>query len=226
MPGDDPKQKWIVFLRVDEDGRPAAEVKPGPGPQWYVKHDAATAEAIRTALLLAEWGPVQDGLQMGLRLRQGTAAVGQSAAPKTPAPGGVYGKVTAVATAGTLAQVNIGSDSGLAAGNTLIVFRESEYLGGLTLTVVNTKEAVGKFTPARRGATIREGLPGVLAAGKAKRGGWPAGGRRGDDPECLHRSRTFEQHRMNIYDYWPGTTFRVTAPGGFTTGCRRSPHNS
>src|SRR5205085_2097893 len=26
--------------------------------------------------------------------------------------------------------------------------------------------------------------------------------------------RTFEQHRLNIYDYWPETTFQVTTPGG------------
>jgi RNA polymerase sigma factor (sigma-70 family) len=33
--------------------------------------------------------------------------------------------------------------------------------------------------------------------------------------------QTLEQHRMSIYDYWPGTTFQVTAPGGGTWTLRR-----
>jgi hypothetical protein len=77
-------------------------------------------------------------------------------APKS-APPGVRGKVTYVGTTGTkLAQIDIGSDSGLSRGNTLIVYRGNEWVGDLTLTDVNPKVAVGKFTPAKRGAEIKK----------------------------------------------------------------------
>ena len=73
------------------------------------------------------------------------------------APPGVRGRVTAVGTTGTsLAQVNIGSDSGLSSGNVLIVYRGADYLGDLTLTKVDPKESVGKFTPSKRTSTIQK----------------------------------------------------------------------
>jgi hypothetical protein len=75
--------------------------------------------------------------------------------PKT-APSNVRGKVTSVGTGSNLAQVNIGSDSGLSVGTKLIVYRANEYLGDLTLVTVNPKEAVGKFEPARRGADVKK----------------------------------------------------------------------
>lgn len=81
----------------------------------------------------------------------GGSAVDQVA---TSAPPGVRGKVTGVVPSG-LAQVNIGSDSGLSVGNSLIVFRGNEYVGDLTITTVEPKVAVGKFVPARRTAKIQ-----------------------------------------------------------------------
>ena len=78
--------------------------------------------------------------------------------PARSAPAGVQGKVTHVGTAGSnLAQIDIGSDSGLSGGNSLTVYRGGEYLGELTLTTVTAKQAVGKFTPSRRGAEVRVG---------------------------------------------------------------------
>lgn len=73
------------------------------------------------------------------------------------APPGVRGKVTYVGQSGTnLAQVDIGSDSGLSKGNTLIVYRGNEWVGDLTLSEVQPKVAVGTFKPAKRGATIHK----------------------------------------------------------------------
>jgi len=73
------------------------------------------------------------------------------------APPGVRGKVTNVGETRTnLAQIDIGSDSGLSQGNTLIVYRGNDYLGDLTLSAVQPKTAVGTFKPARRGAEIRK----------------------------------------------------------------------
>lgn len=78
--------------------------------------------------------------------------------PPRSAPGGVRGKVTGVGSSGTsLAQVDIGSDSGLSPGNVLTVYKGSEYKGDLVLTSVQPKIAVGKFTPAKRTATIEKG---------------------------------------------------------------------
>jgi len=75
--------------------------------------------------------------------------------PSTAAPPGVRGKVTGVGTSGSsLAQVNIGSDSGLSPGNVLTVFKGTEYKGDLRLMTVNPKIAVGKFTPAKRTSKI------------------------------------------------------------------------
>jgi len=85
--------------------------------------------------------------------RGATSAVDQ---PTTSAPPGVRGKVTGVGATG-FAQVNIGSDSGLSAGNVLIVFRGSEYLGDLRITVAEPKTAVGKFEPKSRSAKIEVG---------------------------------------------------------------------
>ena len=78
--------------------------------------------------------------------------------PAKSAPPGVRGKVTVVGREGTsLAQVNVGSDSGLAPGNVLTVFRGTVYVGELTLTNTEAKAAVGKFTPAKRTLKIEEG---------------------------------------------------------------------
>ena len=73
------------------------------------------------------------------------------------APPGVRGKVTGVGAAGTsLAQVNIGSDSGLSPGNVLTVYLGTEYKGDLHLTTVEPKTAVGKFMPAKRTSKVEK----------------------------------------------------------------------
>ena len=72
----------------------------------------------------------------------------------TAAPAGVRGKVTAVGS--SFAQVDIGSDSGLTQGNTLVVYRGNDWVGDLSLTRVEAKAAVGQFRPARRGAEIKK----------------------------------------------------------------------
>jgi hypothetical protein len=75
--------------------------------------------------------------------------------PPKSAPPGVRGKVVEVSNSGAgLAQINIGSDSGLSPGNVLTVFVGSDYKGDLTVTAVDPKTAVGKFTPVRRGVQI------------------------------------------------------------------------
>jgi len=77
--------------------------------------------------------------------------------PPKAAPPGVRGKVVEVGTTGTnLASINIGSDSGLSPGNVLTVFVGGDYKGDLTLTAVDPKTAVGKFTPVRRGVQIQK----------------------------------------------------------------------
>ncbi len=85
--------------------------------------------------------------------------IGTSIVDGTPksAPPGVRGSITEVSTTGSgLAQVNIGSDSGLSTGNVLTVYTGSEYKGDLTLTAVNPKTAVGKFTPSKRGVELKK----------------------------------------------------------------------
>ncbi len=78
--------------------------------------------------------------------------------PPRTAPGGVRGKVTYVGTGSSgLAQVDVGSDSGLSAGNVLTVYQGNEYKGDLKLTSVLPKSAVGKFTPAKRTSKILAG---------------------------------------------------------------------
>jgi RNA polymerase sigma factor (sigma-70 family) len=118
LPADDPKKQWIVFLQAQEEDIGVPAVKLLAGPTWSVPFDDGTAAAIGEALMPATWGETAGGLQMGLRFR----------------------------------------DPSVALGSPIIV------------------EVV-----------IRN--PG------------PA-------------DQTLEQHRMSIYDYWPGTTFQVTAPGG------------
>lgn len=75
--------------------------------------------------------------------------------PPKPAPPGVQGKVTGVGERGTsLAQISIGSDSGISPGNVLTVFKGNEYKGDLKITAVNPKTAVGSFQPAKKNMTI------------------------------------------------------------------------
>lgn len=86
--------------------------------------------------------------------------------PPTPAPRDVKGTVTAVGTGG-LTVVNIGSDSGLSAGNKLDVYRvdpkeplKSLYLGELVISRTEPKQAVGQFY-AKPFAKPDERLPKV-----------------------------------------------------------------
>jgi RNA polymerase sigma factor (sigma-70 family) len=118
LPGDDPAKKWIVFLHADEDGKPTPEVKLLRTVPWSWPFSPETADAIRWAILPAEWGQAKDSLRLGLRLRQDEATAG--------------GPV------------------------------------GVEVTVQNA----------------------------------------GPKPV------TIDQHRFNIYDYWPRTQFEVTGPGG------------
>jgi hypothetical protein len=85
---------------------------------------------------------------------RGTGSAAEETAKS--APPGVRGKVTEVGTTG-MAQINIGSDSGLSPGNVLIVFRGNEYVGDLSITAAEPKVAVGKFVPARRTAKVEKG---------------------------------------------------------------------
>jgi hypothetical protein len=85
----------------------------------------------------------------------GGASTGRVAADtgKAPPPG-VRGKVTRAE--GGFGVVDIGSDSGVSAGNKLTVFRGNNYLGDLVITEVHPKRAVGRFEPARRGLNIQK----------------------------------------------------------------------
>lgn len=82
-----------------------------------------------------------------------------------PAPPGVIGKVTEISKTSDLVVINIGSDSGLQAGHSLMVYRGDsgdakiapEYLGQLLLTRVDPKGAVGSFKPATASKKIMKG---------------------------------------------------------------------
>jgi hypothetical protein len=95
----------------------------------------------------------------------GGAGTGTGASPPSiiegvakAAPPNVRGRVTEVANSTSgLAEVNIGSDSQLSVGNVLIVYRDREYLGDLTLTTVTAKKSVGKFAPNKRTSVIKAG---------------------------------------------------------------------
>jgi hypothetical protein len=104
---------------------------------------------------------IRDLEQTGAGLLGGSRGSGESASsilnpPPKSAPPGVRGQVVKVSDSGTLAQINIGSDSGLSPGNVLTVFVGSDYKGDLTITAVDPKTAVGKFTPVRRGVEIKD----------------------------------------------------------------------
>lgn len=72
--------------------------------------------------------------------------------PPIAAPRDVYGTVSAVGTTG-LTVINIGSDSGLTAGNKLFIYRVDDqnpkglYLGELVVGRTEPKQAVGQFYP-------------------------------------------------------------------------------
>lgn len=82
-----------------------------------------------------------------------------------PAPPGVIGKITQVSKTSDLVVINIGSDSGLQTGHSLMVYRGDsgdtkiapEYLGQLLLTRVDPKGAVGSFKPATSSKKIMKG---------------------------------------------------------------------
>jgi hypothetical protein len=84
----------------------------------------------------------------------GSSAGGQPSIltpPPKPAPIGVTGKIEYVGGQNTsLAQINIGSDSGLAPGNELTIYRGDTYVGKLNLVETQAKASVGKFIPNGR----------------------------------------------------------------------------
>jgi hypothetical protein len=89
----------------------------------------------------------------------GTPGAGNSIIDQAPraAPLNVRGKITGVGATGTsLAQVNIGSDSGLNPGTVLTVYKGSEYKGDLVLTTVQPKTAVGKFIAKNKTSKIEK----------------------------------------------------------------------
>lgn len=95
---------------------------------------------------------LRDAEQGGPQLAGGTPGSNSVLNPPPKvAPPGVRGRITQVGREGTfLAQINVGSDSGISAGNVLIVYRGDIYVGDLTITNTEPKVAVGKFTPAKR----------------------------------------------------------------------------
>ena len=77
LPGDDPKKKFIVFLKAAEDGKGVPEVKPYSATLWHQPYTPDVAAAIRELLLPTVWGEEKAGLRMGLRLCQANVAAGQ-----------------------------------------------------------------------------------------------------------------------------------------------------
>jgi RNA polymerase sigma factor (sigma-70 family) len=78
LPGDDPKKKFIVFLKSNDDGSKIPEVKPWPAEKWYLPYTKETADGIQKVLLPDKWGEEKSGLRMGLRLRTAELKPGQS----------------------------------------------------------------------------------------------------------------------------------------------------
>lgn len=70
LPGDDPKKKFIVFLKSDDDGGKVPDVKPWPTEKWHLPFTKETVEGIQKVLLPDRWGEEKSGLRMGLRLRK------------------------------------------------------------------------------------------------------------------------------------------------------------
>lgn len=96
-----------------------------------------------------------------VKLREAeSGGIGESIVNPSPkaAPSGVRGSVTYVGNTGTnLAQVSVGSDSGLTPGNVLIVYRDNLYVGDFTITNIEAKSSVGRFAPAKRDLKITVG---------------------------------------------------------------------
>jgi RNA polymerase sigma factor (sigma-70 family) len=118
LPADDPTKKWIVFLLSTEEGTRTPDIRVWQWTRWRWPYDPRIARQIQAALLPTEWGNTDDGLRMGLRLR------------------------------------------------------ETQVVSGHSVVVEVVIQNVGT------------------------------------------RERTLSQHRYNIYDYWPATTFTVRGPNG------------
>lgn len=100
---------------------------------------------------------IRDMEQTGTQLATGVAGTNSVLNPPAKAaPPGVRGRITLIGQEGSnLAQINVGSDSGLSPGNVLIVYRDDSYVGDLTITRTEPKNAVGKFVPAKRNMTVK-----------------------------------------------------------------------
>jgi RNA polymerase sigma factor (sigma-70 family) len=70
LPGEDPKKKFIVFLKSDDDGVTFPDVKPWPAEKWNLPYSKETADGIQKVLLSNQWGEEKSGLRMGLRLHK------------------------------------------------------------------------------------------------------------------------------------------------------------
>jgi hypothetical protein len=122
-----------------------------------IEADAQTAKAQRLLNRVEELERNNTQLTSRLNALGGGGAGGSSSSilnpPPTPAPRDVKGTVRAVGTTG-LTVVNLGSDSGISAGNKLEVYRvdadnpaRSVYLGELVISRTEPKQAVGQFYP-------------------------------------------------------------------------------
>jgi hypothetical protein len=133
------------------------------------KHDQARQEA---AALAAErdlaLNRVQNLLVRVRELEKAKAVAGAARGPDraNPPPGQVKGlvqKVTAGPKDTTLVQISIGSDTGLAVGHTLEVYRlepRPEYLGMIRVVNVAAGSAVGQLVRSPRGGKHVELRPG------------------------------------------------------------------
>ncbi len=111
---------------------------------------------------------VQDLAKENVRLRAAPGAGGGVATRGTnPPPDNVEGLIKRTDTSG-LVTITIGSDSGIAKGHTLEVFRLKplpKYLGQIRIVSVSHKEAVGQFAgrmtgPLREGDTVAARVQG------------------------------------------------------------------
>lgn len=150
----DDLRKLVVAVQKDLDKNREIAIQEGLKAQTLIQKNSNLLRTVETLTV-----KIREMEQSGIAV--GTGATGDAGSilnpPAKPAPQGVRGSVTAVGTKNNLAQISVGTDSGLTAGNVLTVYRDREYVGDLLITSTEAKAAVGKFTPAKRNNEIRVG---------------------------------------------------------------------
>lgn len=73
------RERWVFFLRSEEEGHPSPRLYGSNAKGWFLPYSDQLADKIHAAILLPkQWSEIQGGLRIGLRLPAARAGIGEA----------------------------------------------------------------------------------------------------------------------------------------------------